>query len=118
MGQIWTFSDQISTEPNVLKSDLKKSRICPIWGKSDPLWSQTYHPCLILTPKDGGILWLIASEVAFALRCSIVINLHGSSSIENLSVTSFGHRVEWIIVFIGPSDGMGLIARIVHYVEK
>ena len=21
------------------------ARICPIWGQSDPLWSQTYHPC-------------------------------------------------------------------------
>ena len=31
--------------PNALKSDLRKSRICPIWGQSDPLWSQTYHPC-------------------------------------------------------------------------
>ena len=30
--------------PNALKSDLKKLRICPIWGQSDPLWSQTYHP--------------------------------------------------------------------------
>ena len=25
--------------PNALKSDLKKSRICPIWGHSDPLLS-------------------------------------------------------------------------------
>ena len=31
-------------EPNVLKSDMKKFRICPIWGQSDPLWSQTYLP--------------------------------------------------------------------------
>ena len=31
--------------PNALKSDLKKPRICPIWGQSDPLWSQTYQPC-------------------------------------------------------------------------
>ena len=23
--------------PNALKSDLKKPRICPIWGQSDPL---------------------------------------------------------------------------------
>ena len=30
--------------PNALKSDLKKPRICPIWGQSDQLWSQTYHP--------------------------------------------------------------------------
>ena len=32
--------------PNALKSDLKKPQICPICGQSDPLWSQTYHPCL------------------------------------------------------------------------
>ena len=34
--------------PNALKSDLKKPRICPIWGQSDPLWSQTYHPWLAM----------------------------------------------------------------------
>ena len=28
--------------PNALKSDLKKPCICPIWGQSDSLWSQTY----------------------------------------------------------------------------
>ena len=31
------FSDQISTSQNVLKYDLNKSRICPIWGESNPL---------------------------------------------------------------------------------
>ena len=36
------------TAPNALKSDLIKPRICPIWGQSDPLWSQTYHPCLVM----------------------------------------------------------------------
>ena len=39
-----TFSDQISvhfgSSQNVLKSDLKRSRICPIRGQSDPLWYQ------------------------------------------------------------------------------
>ena len=39
-----TFPDQISehfgaVRQNVLKSDRKKSRICPIWGQSDPLWT-------------------------------------------------------------------------------
>ena len=29
---------------NVLKSDLKKSRICPIWDQFDPLSVQIYHP--------------------------------------------------------------------------
>ena len=38
-------SDSRFRAPNALKSDLKKPRICPIWGQSDPLWSQTYHPC-------------------------------------------------------------------------
>ena len=27
---------------NILKSDLKKSRICPIWGQSDPFWVQIW----------------------------------------------------------------------------
>ena len=50
MGQIRDFfrsdfSAFGAPAPNALKSDLKKPRICPIWGQSDPLWSQTYHPC-------------------------------------------------------------------------
>ena len=32
-----TFSDQISPSQIVLKSDLKKSRICLIWDQSEPL---------------------------------------------------------------------------------
>ena len=48
VGQFGSKRDN-SSEPNVLKSDLKKSRICPIWGQSDPLWSQTYHPCNNIT---------------------------------------------------------------------
>ena len=46
-----TISDQI--EPNVLKCDLKKSRICPIWG---PL--ETNLPSLGLTVdavRDVGL---------------------------------------------------------------
>ena len=31
-------------EPNVQKSDLKKCRICPIWGQSAPLWAQIWSP--------------------------------------------------------------------------
>ena len=41
------------TAPNALKSDLKKPGICPIWGQSDPLWGQTYHPCVRHTAKSG-----------------------------------------------------------------
>ena len=37
------FSTLGSIEPNVLKSDLKKSRICPFWSQSEPILSQTYH---------------------------------------------------------------------------
>ena len=45
-----TFSDQISVyfgspSQNVLKFVLKKSRICPILGQTDPLLSQTRHLC-------------------------------------------------------------------------
>ena len=54
MGQIRGFFRSYFSEfgapaPNALKSDLKKPRICPIWGQSDPLWSQTYHPCTVVT---------------------------------------------------------------------
>ena len=56
MGQIsstwdksWAFSNQISVHfgspsQNVLKSDLKKPRICPIWDQSDPIRTKIWHP--------------------------------------------------------------------------
>ena len=37
-----------------LKSDLKKPRICPIWGQSDPLWSQTNHPWKNVLEKQAS----------------------------------------------------------------
>ena len=45
------FSDQISVHfgavrQNVLKSDLNKSRICPIWCQSDHIWTQICHAWL------------------------------------------------------------------------
>ena len=54
MGQIRgffrsDFSALGAGAPNALESDLKKPRICPIWGQSHPLWSQTYHLCIKLT---------------------------------------------------------------------
>ena len=64
MGQIRgffrsDFSAFGAPAPNALKSDRKKPRICPIWGQSDPLWSQTYHPCLV---DSSGILGPRSSE--------------------------------------------------------
>ena len=56
-GEVWqieyksmTFSGQISVyfgsmRQNVLKSDLKKSRICPTCGQYDQLWGQIRNPC-------------------------------------------------------------------------
>ena len=44
-ASVGKYSDMQTGLQNVLKS-LKKSQICPIWGQSDPLWSQTYHPWL------------------------------------------------------------------------
>ena len=61
---IWGQSDPIwSIEPNVLKSDMKKSRICPIWGQSDQLWSQTYNPCfwVIMIGQHGTHDYMINS---------------------------------------------------------
>ena len=36
---------------------MKKSRICPIWGPSDPLWSQTYHPWWAVFTYQGLWSW-------------------------------------------------------------
>ena len=48
-----TFSDHISVHFGSTKSNLKKSRICPIWGQSDPLRSQIWIPesVSLLHPK-------------------------------------------------------------------
>ena len=48
-----------------LKSDLKKSRICPIWGQSDPLWSQTYHPWFVCIKAtcNAVIFWPMAGLI-------------------------------------------------------
>ena len=59
MGQIRgffrsDFSAFGAPAPKALKSDLKKPRICLIWGQSDPLWSQTYHPWLLVTSECRG----------------------------------------------------------------
>ena len=37
-----------SPSQNVLKSDLKKSQICPIWGQSDPLLAKIRHFCFLV----------------------------------------------------------------------
>ena len=36
------FSTFWRTAPKGTESDLKISRICPIWGQSDPLWGQIW----------------------------------------------------------------------------
>ena len=43
----------VGLAPNALKSDPKKPQICPIWGQSDPLWSQTYHPWSHFVPQSN-----------------------------------------------------------------
>ena len=45
--EIWSEKvlDLSHTSQNVLKSDLKKSRICPILGLYDPLWAQIWPFC-------------------------------------------------------------------------
>ena len=41
------FSNQISV--HLAPGPGKRPRICPIWGESDPLWSQNYHPWMAVT---------------------------------------------------------------------
>ena len=49
--------------PNALKSDLKKTRICPISFQSDPLCSQTYHPCMNMGTYTAGMSINVPSEM-------------------------------------------------------
>ena len=77
MGQIRGFfktdyQSILAGRQNDLKTDMKKSRICPIWGQTDTLWSQTYHPCSVLT---------LSRDVRFSSYFSSPIP--GSSSLPN-----------------------------------
>ena len=45
----WLSSDQISVSQIVLISDVKKSRIYPIFTQSDLIWRQNWHPCVVVT---------------------------------------------------------------------
>ena len=66
--------------PNALKSDLKKPRICPIWGQSDP--RQTYHPWVRLAfrPPNATNLGHLNSvldnlEVGWSSQNAMKLNL-------------------------------------------
>ena len=61
-----------SPAPNALKSDLKKPRICPIWGQSDPLWSQTYNPWLKCSPE----YWHLSVAVNFYGKCFLWTDIY------------------------------------------
>ena len=40
-----------SPSQNILNSDLKKSKICPIWGQSNPIWTGESPPTYLLRIK-------------------------------------------------------------------
>ena len=49
---MWQIRDFFRSDSIHLKSaHLKISRICPIWGQSDPLWVQIWHLWLTLTSE-------------------------------------------------------------------
>ena len=53
----------LAVRQNVLKSDLKKSRICLIWGQSDPFWVQIWwarphNPWVLLIPVNICHRWV------------------------------------------------------------
>ena len=60
----------------------EKPRICPIWGQSDPLWSQTYHlikagqqygcqKCIVCT-GSGDVIHISANHRAACLHKAVV----------------------------------------------
>ena len=48
------------TNPGLFQIRLPRS--CLIWGQSDPLWSQNYHPCHNMSGQCGQILALSGSD--------------------------------------------------------
>ena len=38
-------------KPKSTETDLKKSQICPIWGQSDPIWNQPWHPLCVFRSR-------------------------------------------------------------------
>ena len=81
-----TFTDQISVYfssgiQNELKSVLKKTRICPICGQSDPLWSQTWFlwcsvEAFILTADSCELLPLSPANNVTLIDSNLSIVTH------------------------------------------
>ena len=61
--QFWDFLRSVFStfwldEPKCTESDLKNSRICPIWGQSDPFW------VIVWLPMSEAVLGNTLLEVA------------------------------------------------------
>ena len=56
-----------SVSQNVLKSDLEKSRICPMLGQSDPIWCQTGSPWLDVVEP-----FLFSDELTFSAHFLLI----------------------------------------------
>ena len=92
MGQIRTFSDQ----QNVLKSDLKKSRICSICGQSDPFWVQiwsprSHHPQLLLSWLCLFCHYTVSAETVFGYIIATIILL------SRISWTTVGNQLNHLL---------------------
>ena len=72
MGHIRDFFHIISPRQNELKSDMKKSRICPICGQSDPLWDQNLTSLTwSISAQCGRLplrLWVYSSRLSYKLN--------------------------------------------------
>ena len=85
MGQIWDFLILVSVNfgcasQNVLKPDLKKSLICPIWAQ---IWL-TFGPNLTSQTKDCWTLYL-AFVLGYVCFCPLLLSKDLNLDFHNMS---------------------------------
>ena len=70
----------------------KKPRIFPIWGQSDPLWSQTYHPWVF--PINYQCRKFILKRQLHCYQCQLreIMSNYWPTSQGNYSHTSSGNH--------------------------
>ena len=67
---LWLFLDQISVNFGSTETQLKKKRICPIWGQLNPHFTQTWHPWTEVIGHRVSLPPLVSGELAWS--CHII----------------------------------------------
>ena len=64
-----------------LKTDLKKSQICPFWCHSNPLWARTWQRCshitVLCSPLGGANITGVSASPETCLKCRSFVKYPG-----------------------------------------